>query len=243
MCRLLNRAAGGLQAAIRIALFFRAVARWALIRLGAYQAMSEAGVEPIGFWRFHGAITPAIIYRQYAENVRQSHASGMITERIVHAGNGYIPQSANGAQPPRPVSPGSWYFSAALASWISSTARRWPRAITQRLLRDSTQSTTFRCSTSGSRALRLGAVTLDWYFFVDLDNAKDRSSRNTSWQAARCRRRCPWSRSAPIISGTVALSPTRRCSICSTRTTSSHAGVPGRSASACVACRRATCRT
>ena len=45
-------------------------------------------------------------------------------------------------------------------------------------------------------------------------------ARSMSWRAARCRRLCRWSRSAPIITGTAASSPTRRCSICSTRTTS-----------------------
>ena len=38
--------------------------------------------------------------------------------------------------------------------------------------------------------------------------------RSTSWPAARCRRRCRWSRSARIATGMAAWFPTRRCSTC-----------------------------
>ena len=72
---------------------------------------------------------------------------------------------------------------------------------------------------------------------------RTRSSRSTSWRAARCRRRCRWSRSAPIISGTAASSPTRRCSICSTRTTASTRWSSRSTCSARAACCRATSRT
>src|SRR5215813_2774028 len=63
-----------------------------------------------------------------------------------------------------------------------------------------------------------------------------------SWRAAPFPRRCRWSKSAPIISGTEASSPILRCNISSTRTTRSTLSSSRSICSARAACFRATSR-
>ncbi len=67
----------------------------------------------------------------------------------------------------------------------------------------------------------VGAVNVLSGNFVYFDNATEVIGPEHVMASGRCRRHSRWSRSAPTISGTAASSPTRRCSICSTRTIAS----------------------